>query len=290
MSFSALVRYLAKLPLSAMLASPELRRRLIFELEHKYYAELNVAVPLGGGMVCPVVAEDYWHSFAEIFIDGAYNSLLSHIDPPSRWIDLGCHAGYFSLLLFSLQAKRGQPKNTKALLVDGDPRVERAIRKLTTLNKLEQSLIFKQAVVAGGQGERRFVMREVMSSSISEDKNRDDKSAVAVSIVSEDDLMRLLSPPYDLIKVDIEGMEYEFLLGYKNLLSKCKHLVIEWHSWHSGGGGESQIREVAKENGFELMEELLAPHITLLNGISEQCGVYLFGRDKNASTVSGSRL
>ena len=59
--------------------------------------------------------------------------------------------------------------------------------------------------------------------------------------MSETDLMENLEPPYDLIKCDIEGSEWEFLNNYESLIKKSKYLLLEWHSWHEGGGGFPQI-------------------------------------------------
>ena len=75
--------------------------------------------------------------------------------------------------------------------------------------------------------------------------------------------------PYDLVKVDIEGGEYEFLSHYKEVLAQAKYLILEWHDWHSGGGGAMQIKNLAEEQGFKL----------ILGGLTDQdCGLFPFVR------------
>ena len=62
--------------------------------------------------------------------------------------------------------------------------------------------------------------------------------------------MRLLPPPYDLVKIDIEGAEADFLRAYPKVLSATRHLLMEWHSWHTGGGGPEQLWRSGARDGF----------------------------------------
>ena len=56
--------------------------------------------------------------------------------------------------------------------------------------------------------------------------------------------------PYDLIKCDIEGSEWEFINYYSEILKKCKFFLLEWHSWHTGDGGYPQIEDKLHSQGF----------------------------------------
>ena len=42
-----------------------------------------------------------------------------------------------------------------------------------------------------------------------------------------------MQPPFDIIKCDIEGAEWEFLNYYSNIVTNAKFVLLEWHSWHS---------------------------------------------------------
>lgn len=275
MSFEKVARYFGNLPLSTLLAQPSLRRRVIFTLQQKYYADLAIGVPLGNGLVCPIALSEHWHSFCEIFLAGEYQPVFKHIALPKRWLDLGCHAGYFSLFVAWLLAQANAGSEFACLLIDGDARVEVALEKLRTLNHFEKSMRYKLGVIAKGEGERKFASKSVMSSAIADD-NDNAGHLSAQPIITQSDLLKLLPPPYDLIKVDIEGGEYEFLLAYEQVLQQCKYLLLEWHSWHTGGGGANQIKELAKEKGFTLVSEPVAPHPVSENETAGECGVFLF--------------
>ena len=62
------------------------------------------------------------------------------------------------------------------------------------------------------------------------------------------------SKSFDLVKCDIEGGEWNLLINYPSILQKSKFLVMEWHSWHSGGGGFSQIEKKLTELKFQIIK------------------------------------
>ena len=62
-------------------------------------------------------------------------------------------------------------------------------------------------------------------------------------------------PPYDLIKCDIEGAEWDFMQNYGAVIRKTNFLLLEWHSWHSGGNGFPQLKNKLKELGFKITKE-----------------------------------
>ena len=82
-------------------------------------------------------------------------------------------------------------------------------------------------------------------------ENSDDATSLSVKVLKNDEITNILSPPYDIIKCDIEGSEWDFVNEYSEIIKQCKYLLLEWHSWHSGGGGLSQLVENLEEIGFK---------------------------------------
>ena len=58
---------------------------------------------------------------------------------------------------------------------------------------------------------------------------------------------------FDLVKCDLEGAEWNFIIHYSSLLENSKFLVMEWHSWHQGGGGLPQIEKKLNDIGFQII-------------------------------------
>ena len=100
-----------------------------------------------------------------------------------------------------------------------------------------------------------------------------------VPVISPGRILELLPPPYDLIKVDIEGGEHDLLTGYQEVLKHTGTMLFEWHSWHGGGGGLPQLRRLAADLGFTRQQEFKTPHQAPAQGTDAECGVLLLQRE-----------
>jgi FkbM family methyltransferase len=253
-----------------------LREKVIFHLKQYYYSELEFKVGIGNELVCPIADPSAQYSLTEIFFDDEYKQVFDFIDLPKRWLDLGCHYGFFSLYVAGL-ARRNSRSAFYALLVDADSRVYYGIDSLIRLNCLKSSFIFKHGAVAAGSGEVSFLEQDVMSSSLADLTTETSRlSAKAVPIIDQDVILSLLAPPYDLVKIDVEGGEYDFFVFYDKILANTKNIVVEWHSWHRGGGGKQQIVELAESRGFRLLKEVQQDKVCGNPGDGIMVGVLLF--------------
>jgi hypothetical protein len=81
----------------------------------------------------------------------------------------------------------------------------------------------------------------------------------SVPVLTPAMLMSLFPPPYDLIKIDIEGSEHAFVTAYEAVLAQARAVLLEWHSWHAGGGGAAQLRADMGARGFRLAADLTGP-------------------------------
>lgn len=249
------------------------RRRVWFELQRSYFAEADLYVPLGYGCQAPILLQDYWHSFQEIFMEGEYQQAGTAFSLPVRWLDLGCHAGFFSLFLEWQRRKSQSEGRSEALLVDGDRRLRKQVERLIAANGLEARFRFVHGAVGAGSTPLRFVTRACMASGTTVVPGAKDGEKVEVPIVTPGHILNALPPPYDLIKVDIEGGEYDFLTNYEIVLSQTNTLLLEWHAWHSGGGGVAQLIDLAAALGFSHRKAHITPHQK-----DGQCGVLLLQR------------
>lgn len=233
----------------------KLRTRIISIIKSHYYKELENKIPLEGNLYCPILYENSLCSFNEIFGQGEYRQFINKIDLPEKWLDLGCHLGHFSLQLNSLRRSAGK-KLGKGLLIDADSRIIDSIDKTIEINSLETYFKFKSGVL-GSNKNTYFYEDDFMSSSNIESIRKHAKKR-KVKLITENEIINLLAPPYDLVKVDIEGGEYEFLKNYQMILRQTKYLFLEWHSWHSGGGGFDQIKECIEKLNFSIIDETRA--------------------------------
>jgi len=255
------------------------RDKAIFYIRQYYFRELDFCVRFGQGFGCPICGVSATYSFSEIFFENEYKPVFDLIDLPSRWLDLGCHYGYFSLYVAWLRAKHRLPQNFCGLLVDADSRVLSGVSTLIQRNHLEAQLSFRHGAISSGLGSVYFHENDVMSSSLSNLlPNTISGTKSSVPIIDQQIIESLLPPPYDLVKIDVEGGEYDFFVSYERILQNTIHLVLEWHSWHRGGGSLSQILDLAKSYGFELLQEIQPSTLCGDPATPSEVGVLLFKR------------
>ncbi len=288
MEFTRILRHTAAGPLRGMLDIPDIRRRVVFDLKQRHFEDLEISVPLGFGLSAPISSAEFWVSFEEIFFEREYATLLENVVSltglPQRWIDLGCHAGFFSLWLLYERFKSGLAINDcRALLIDPDPRIVDQVKKLIANNHLESSFQFLPFAISSAPGKTEFAVRSYMSSSLAS-LGDGDSSVQLVETINTKDLTSYMSRPYDLIKVDIEGSEFDFLTSYDETLKSAKHVILEWHSWHTGGGGVQQLHELALAKNFRILQEVVSPRPVTIKGKPETCGMLLL--ENKALTIS----
>jgi FkbM family methyltransferase len=253
---------------------PAFRHRLAFQVKYRCLSDLNLSVPLGHEVNLPWFDQEVGSSFAEVFLEQEYAGLLRFMPPPARWVDLGAHAGFFSAwILWKRNRMKMRDSAPEALLIDADERSGPLIDALLRANNLTEKFHFRHGAIANGTGICRFVSRPYMSSSLASGGVLPGQ-AVEVPILTAGEIMACFTPPYDLVKVDIEGAEYEFLRNHRELLAECEYLVMEWHSWHSGGGGLKQLQDLVAAAHFNQLAEL-QPARDVPHG---QTGILLFRR------------
>lgn len=269
-----MLRKLLKAPLRAALRNRWIRAKIVHELEQDYFGDLRIEAPLSGGMRCPITRGGNIHSFAEIFVEGEYAPLLKQMELPRRWLDLGCHAGFFSAWLAWHWRKAGS-NDFSALLVDADPRVAADVQALIAANGLGGQFSFAPGLIGQGSGERGFGLREAMASSA-------DLGAPAevrnVPVLGAKRILELFPGPYDLVKVDIEGAEAEFAGNYPEVLGQARRLVLEWHSAKPEEKTREALGEQLARHGLEFQAALQAPRTRSCGGKAQVAGCDLYRR------------
>jgi FkbM family methyltransferase len=191
--------------------------------------------------------KDSYDSFSEIFIKQEYLEFIPD-EPISRILDIGAHYGYFSLWLQS----RHPEIELSSLMIEPSPSCARSLHNLANQEILDGRFSYLQRAIGLPDSESSpFYDRSHMAGS--RYSLSQSEKAIQVQNLSEADLVEKLEAPYDLIKCDIEGSEWEFLNNFQNLIKESKYLLLEWHSWHEGGGGFSQIEKSMHSLDFSMV-------------------------------------
>ena len=231
---------------SKLLKIKALRKALLIHLHADYFHEFNYSIPIENDYWAQLWENDAYDSFSEIFIQQEYSAYIPD-QPLGRILDLGAHYGYFSLWL---QSKRPQ-EHIYSIMVEPSQRCRRSLEKLIEQPQLKPRFKYLQSAVSEPQKEStKFFERPFMGGSMFESSNVDGyqvKSLKISDIVEKNDIS------LDLVKCDLEGSEWHLLTNYPEILSQSKFLLMEWHSWHHGGGGIVQIEKKLKDLGFNIL-------------------------------------
>ena len=132
-------------------------------------------------------------------------------------------------------------------------RCRRSLEKLIKLPRLQNRFQYLQCAVGDPEKQNtKFFDRPFMAGSIFESYHKE--ASYPAKTLKTSDVFSSKISTFDLIKCDIEGGEWELIVNYPSILEHSKFLVMEWHSWHSGGGNLPQIEQKIINIGFQIIK------------------------------------
>ena len=170
-----------------------------------------------------------WNRFRS-FVYGTWEPevlqvVTSTIKPGMTVIDIGAHIGYYSLLFAKCVGSAGRIFSFEPL-----PGNFALLQKNIQLNNLHQVTTFNQAIFSSN--------REITLTVPDDQPNPGSGSAYIhggaqefrVEAISVDAFCEESAIRPDILKMDVEGAEYEVLMGARETISRCRpKLLIELH-------------------------------------------------------------
>jgi FkbM family methyltransferase len=170
--------------------------------------------------------------------------------------DLGCNIGLFPCYLLEISGNKG----ITGLLIDGDPAMVEQAKWHLKNNELTGC----EAICGVVGCETKSTVTDffvnpsnTQSSATAFGENhpfpvqgRIKQIKVPSLTLSKSWTSRFGNRPIDLLKIDIEGMELEFLKREIDFIQKSvKRIVCEWHKWHISF---DELNQYVEANGFSL--------------------------------------
>lgn len=178
-----------------------------------------------------LVLRDKWRvaSLRDVFLSSHYWRLFEHLDaPPSLIVDLGGHCGHFVVLCELVLEERFGGSRARYLVVEGLAELVDTIRATFAETGLGPRCTVIHGLVGRRSGSAQ--LRSVRS------------TLLALSAVSGRGVSRGPEVPYvdllryvpegetiDVLKVDIEGSEYDLVEAYPMLLERTRLVAMEIH-------------------------------------------------------------
>lgn len=180
----------------------------------------------------------------EIFVLHEYRSAEPFIrEATDPIVDIGAHAGFFTLLARSL--------NSTAPIIAVEPAKENVqqLKRNLLLNTITGVAILEGAVV-GEKRQQKLVLTEDSHNHYLSDVSESDKEIRSVPLFTLADIRSQFAAEYlSVVKCDIEGGEYDILLKTPDEeLQKVKAFILEYHTTRRRQ--ERALTERLRECGF----------------------------------------
>jgi len=167
----------------------------------------------------------------ELRIYGIHEPILSHLLPlfvntGDIILDVGANIGYYTLLF-----SRYVGPNGLVIAVEPEPRNFKLLQINLALNKITNVHLLQMAI-SDKEGTATLFISQYSNWHSLRNNTLLTTQTVEVTTTTIDTLVENLNVPIKLIRMDIEGFEYEALLGAQKTLSDIKpYLIIEIHPW-----------------------------------------------------------
>ncbi len=175
-------------------------------------------------------------SLRDVFMSMHYWRAFEHLaSPPKLIVDLGAHCGHFSVLCHLAILERYGADAAQYILVEGLPLLIPKIQSVVDEAGFREQVTIVQGLVGKTGGEISFQTdpRNLLSS-----RTVSDSSGKWPKLTYRDlDSVIPRETPIDILKIDIEGSEYDLIENYAHVLRSAKILLIEVH-----GSTEEQKR------------------------------------------------
>src|SRR5574341_955113 len=165
-------------------------------------------------------------SFKEIFMDGIYEKHpLFELKNQKVIFDLGANIGFFTLRAAM------NVSDCRIFSFEPHPYVFRRLAKNVRTNNLNNVFAFQCAIGSESSSAKFKMESNTWMSRIIKNNESRNGDCVDVEVITLDDfIIKNQIDCIDLIKIDVEGAEYDVLLGAAKSLDKIRTIVMEYHN------------------------------------------------------------
>jgi FkbM family methyltransferase len=167
---------------------------------------------------------DFKHRFEvhEPYTNTKLKELLKELPNNSYIIDVGAHVGDTGLYLCKILKQDYYNKNIKVIFIDPDNTKINFIKNMAKKNNLDNLVTLNYGVNSKKEIGNIDKSNHPGGWKINKNKNG------SINLDSIDNLCKNMN--ISMIHIDVEGMEYDCLLGAVNTISNVKYIMIELNS------------------------------------------------------------
>ncbi|MCL4269497.1 MAG: FkbM family methyltransferase [Anaerolineales bacterium] len=185
----------------------------------------------------------------EIWKAKVYDDPRFPIQPDDVVVDIGAHIGGFAVRA-AKQAHRG-----KVFAYEASSKNFAMLSENRNLNNAD-NLHIHNVAISDHRGEMKFFMPGDNGALGSLMQEKDSPMEIVQSMTLADILSENRIERIDYLKLDVEGAEYDILLGCSDeTLSKIQKIVLEYHEFTGHHHSHIDLVECLKSHGFQVTVE-----------------------------------
>lgn len=193
--------------------------------------------------------------------------LVDHLNPGELFIDVGANVGHFTMLAAGVC-------KAKVIAFEPIPSTFTELEENLQLNNLESLALALNFGVGNLNTKLNFTSQKDVLNRVAIEG---DEQVISVEVKRLDDLLQNEMPVF--IKIDVEGYEYNVILGALNTFKKpsLKYLLIEFnYSSDNFGSRNDEIFQMLLEMDFVPVQYTLDKKIVLLHDYNRNKANTLF--------------
>lgn len=149
-------------------------------------------------------------------------ALLKSNDDNKTIFDVGTNFGYLSLVWANTVCKNG-----KVYSFEPHPLLFNSFKKSVKSNQLENKIIIENVAVGNNLGAIDINLLSTTSNTLDIENNKKNDNKVKVNLITIDHYVESNKiEKCDLIKIDVDGIEYDILKGSQELIKKLQPIFI----------------------------------------------------------------
>lgn len=203
-------------------------RKLKNTVRVELWKKLNVRWVLNSGLEVVVENDNDWYVFNEIFTNGEYDPVFSHVkvkEARLNIVDLGANVGYFSIRIADYLIQAGN-RDFSLFSFEAASGNFVALKKRLGQKGLQDKTVLVEGLVGKKEGS------SILTTDTDHFGFKVESEAADGKRISYVDVDRYLGEcaVIDVLKCDIEGSEQDFIENYPDILRRTELAVFEFHA------------------------------------------------------------
>ncbi len=244
-----------------------------------YHGQLLIHLDVQSWVERKILCKGYYEPWVSGF-------LARTLKPGHIALDIGANIGCHTLVMASSVGEKG-----RVLAFEPNPKMLTRLRANVRLNGFEQVDLFATALGNQSGSGSIFIPADTEHNQGVASMHRCNLASgsqeVSIAVQSLDDVVREKRlQRVDLIKMDVEGHEWEVLLGAKQTLERFRPILVfefSHRQWRNAGFSPEQVEELLSEFGYQLYVMREQFIMSIDHGVPEHADLLALPSPKSAT-------